>query len=185
MYDREIFESRIFESFWRNMILSNNKVVVIRMLEMRMSIFFSDRGFTTRAFFEYRNLGGIISRMPKDRQIKFLEHERPRLGLLADDSLAIIRKGKVITEKDWQKMVRISQVDGHILKLPPELLFGVFESNMLKKLKADHFVAQRQMIKNGNFLTYMNPDIRQEIESRDAPREAFRIMKYYRSKGRV
>jgi hypothetical protein len=184
MYDREIFESRSFESFWRNIILSNNKVVVIRMLEMRMSIFFSERGFTTRAFFEYRNLGSIIYRMSKERQIRFLEYEKPRLGRLADESLARIRNDKFITAKTWQKIVRISQVDGHILKLPPELLFGVFESNMLKKLKADHFVAQRQMIKDGNFATYMNPDIRREIENRDCPKDAYRIMKYYRKKGR-
>jgi hypothetical protein len=184
MFDRNVFESKTFEMWWRNIILSSNKHVVIRKLEMRMSCFFADHGFSVGSVFDCKTLGKKLSQMPPNKQTLFLEHERPSLQGLAEEALAVIRGGEKVDVSTWDEIVRLSQVDGHILKLPPKLLFDVFEVNMLKKLKAGHFVAQRQMIKDGGYLEFIAPEIRGEVADRDTSEEVDEVMRGFRRRGR-
>lgn len=98
---------------------------------------------------------------------------------MANRQWRALEAGEALSQNTWQELGELSQVDGHILKLPPELLFDVFQVNMIKKLKVGHFVEQRHMIKDGGYCDRMDPVIRSELETRDDPKDVARIITYY------
>lgn len=88
MYDREIVASPEFAEYWRSIVLSNNKNVVIRKLEMGMSVHFANLGFDVRSLHDYSRIGETLAALPKDRQIRFLEIEAPRLNGHGEQAMA-------------------------------------------------------------------------------------------------
>jgi hypothetical protein len=179
MFNEEIYRSALFREYWKNIPLSNNKQFVIRQLEMKMSVFFEMHGFKVRALYSTARISELLATMDHARQARFLEFERSRLGTSADEALTRLGNGDQLSIDEWSDIVFRSQVDGHILKLPPEILFDVFEVNMLKKLRAAHFIEQRYRIKSGNYLNRVCPEIRREIENRDSQKDTARILRYY------
>jgi hypothetical protein len=146
---------------------------------MKMSVFFEMHGFKVRALYSTARISELLATMDHARQARFLEFERSRLGTSADEALTRLGNGDQLSIDEWSDIVFRSQVDGHILKLPPEILFDVFEVNMLKKLRAAHFIEQRYRIKSGNYLNRVCPEIRREIENRDSQKDTARILRYY------
>ena len=167
MYDREIIQDPAFLDYWRSIMLTNNKHLVIRKLEMGMSIFFEKKGFSVRVQHEYARIGEILAALPVDRQVRFLQIEGPRLNGEADTALARVKSGDNLSREEWGALGELSQVDGHILKLPPDLLFEVFDVNMLKKLKQGHFREQRQAIRSGGYHEKFAPAVRHEVNKWD------------------
>ncbi|MEJ6392722.1 rhamnan synthesis F family protein [Gymnodinialimonas sp. 2305UL16-5] len=179
IYDRTIYQHPAFLQYWKSIVLTKNKYLVIRKLEMGMTRYFERHGFTNFARHDYRRIGETLSQLSEDRLLRFVEIEEDRLNGKAPDIIKRIQAdGKsAISLEELKEIGSLSQVDGHILKLPPELLFDVFDINMLKKLKHGHFTEQRAKIIDGGYHENLLPTIRDELLNWDSPREMAIIKK--------
>jgi hypothetical protein len=163
MYNREILKSHTFIDYWRSIILSSNKHLVIRRLEMGMSAHFERHGFSVRCLHDYSHIGQTLKNLPLHRKLTFLEFEADRLGTQAETIAQNLMSGKDVSEGKWAELGRLSQIDGHVLKLPPELLIDVLNVSLIKKLRQPGFAEQRQDMIAKGFHKRMAKVIRDEI----------------------
>jgi hypothetical protein len=167
MYDKKILQSQVFADYWQSIILTNNKHLVIRRLEMGMSTYFEQYGFSVRCLHDYSHIGRTLKNLPLHRKLIFLEFEADRLGVQSATITQNLIAGKDVSESKWAELGRLSQIDGHVLKLPPELLIDVLNVSLIKKLRQTGFAEQRRDIVAKGFHERMVQVVREELREWD------------------
>ena len=109
----------------------------------------------------------ILSQLDVPRQIAYLTSPEAMLGVDAATIATRLRKGARLWPEVWDELARLGGIDGHILKCSPELLFGVLNVPMLKKLRHGHFVKQRAALVQNDYHLSFFPEIAGEIEQWD------------------
>jgi len=163
----DVIGSDVFYRYWLKLPMYNNKWAVIRLLEMKLSPYFERHGYSTDAKFEKSTFPIAIAQSERKRQIAYLYCPEAQLGSEARQIENCLQSGAQLSLEEWQSIVALGRVDGHILKCSPALLFDVLDVTMLKKLGHGHFVKQRRAIVSGKYLDTFCRSIAEEIENWD------------------
>lgn len=166
-FGRNVVHSADFRDYWRNLFMTDNKGLVIRQCEMKLTNHFKNLGYTTDYLFGLEALRGAIKALNDD---EFVTAVRYHAQVETSHGRVLLQ---LIDERpdDWrqrlEEMVDARQFGKYFLIAHPDVLLTKLRSPVLKKdVQRIYQVQRSEMLKMGLEKTLI-PAVREEILQRD------------------
>lgn len=162
----KVLQSRDFLTFWRRIMLTNNKHMVIRQCEMKLTHYFTSRGYSRDQLYDLTTLKAATKALPDDQLREALEYH----ALVETRSAPEIARILADTSGNWrtraEQMIDGEKVAKYYLIAHPHTLFGQMKSPMIKKDKQPIYSFQRgEMVRLG-YDKDMRPIVAEEVRHR-------------------
>ncbi len=157
-----------FESYWRNLFLSNNKHAVIHQCEIKLTGWFRDRGFTTGCFTDTQALRAALLGLDEARLLQALAYQQKVETRIAPTTAPILAAGRIgPVERARLKALSDKGGLGSYLMISHPYVLETLHLPVLKKDRQPIYALQRaEMIRTG-FADTLLPEVRAEIAARD------------------
>lgn len=172
MFGADLLASPEFRNYWRNLVFSNNKHVIVRRLEMQMTRHFRDLGFAVRSKFDGATVRDLVRGLDQDSLKRLVRDEAAMENRYVAGLMAHLRQNPDddLPPEPVSTLIEANRLGGYLLKLPPELMFDTLDVPVLKKDRHQDYQVLREMIRVRGYLDRFDPVIAAEVESWDAPR---------------
>ena len=169
MFEPALLAHPDFARYWQHLLVSNNKQLVIRRLEMRMTEAMAAMGFPARTLFGPEQLNPLLAGLSQ-AELRDLVRDEWRMDNGGLHRLLSGPPDDPAVQLPWdilRQMIAETKLGSYILKLPPELMFDRLHFPLLKKDRHADYVAHRAILKERGYLARFSPVIRDEIAGWD------------------
>lgn len=161
-FKKDVIQSDVFEQYWRRLFLSNNKLAVIRICEIKMSEYFRKAGFSVGAKFSVESLYAVMRRLSDDDLESIVNYQK-----LVDPRRSRIIKQYERKKFGFRKLVAERLLGKYFLIAHPIVLIRELKCPVLKKDKQYSYTLQRMAIFEEKLDGDMSEVVRAELIEHD------------------
>ena len=145
-FNRRLVASQEFETYWRDLTLTNNKYMVVRQCEIKLTHALSSRGYTIDYLFDNAKVRRAILVLSDPELLVMLRYQAQVETRLVEAAAPLIAEG--ISAENWRQRVQVLVDEGRLGKyfliLHPLVLLRELGSPILKKDHQKIYQLQRQ-----------------------------------------
>ena len=145
-FNRQLVISAAFETYWRELTLTNNKYMVVRQCEIKLTYAMQAQGFSIDFLFNNASLKSAILALNDVELYDMVRYQVQVDTRLAATLTPLIAEGPLV--KDWrtkiEALVGQGRVGKYFLILHPLVLLRELASPILKKDRQPMYQLQRQ-----------------------------------------
>lgn len=167
-FKKDLIQDPSFRRFWEKMFFSNNKFLVIRLCEMKLTQYFKSRGFSVAWLYNHESLDNALKSLSKS-EFKMIVKYQMQVDEKHSEILAEVLNSKLIGD-DWRqeikRLIENKTLGTYILIAHPFILFSRLNIPILKKDKQDIYQMQREAFMNIDLDAITTPIVNEEIRKK-------------------
>lgn len=170
-FSAKLVTSDAFRKIWQDLRMTNNKHMVVRQCEMKLTNLIKSAGFSIGYMFDRQLVEKTIRDLPEDELLGLLDYYTFVDTKLSDR----IQKANIdFSASDWRDQMEgrgiIARIAKYFMISHPDVLFGVLKVPVLKKDRQPMYQRQRAEFLQTRERYRPNPTIISEIEGWDSRR---------------
>ena len=155
-FKRDVITSQAFAKYWKNLFLSNNKLAVIRLCEMRMTDYFRKAGFSVGSKYTVEDLYSAMRQATESQLDKIVSYQ-----MLVDPKRAEeIQRRK---PEGLRRLIDERLLGKYFLIAHPIILLGILKCPIMKKDKQFVYRVQRSELFKEKLGPHIYKDVRAEM----------------------
>ncbi|MGH1331593.1 MAG: rhamnan synthesis F family protein [Paracoccaceae bacterium] len=171
-FKKRVIDSSHFEEHWRNLLLTNNKLMVVNQCEKKLTYAMTSKGFTVDFMFDTKDLRRYAAQLDDADLRDFLYYCTQTNTHIADALQPFIDAQE--NNRDWrqglEKFILSGGLGDYLLIMHPLILLRSMRTPVLKKDRQYIYQLQRKEIFRCGLDSKMTPIIRDEIAQWDRPK---------------
>lgn len=171
-FNRRVLDAPVFEAHWRNMLLTNNKLMVVNQCEKKLTHAISSAGFSVDYMFDTKDLHRAAVRLSDEELSEFLSYcaqTNTRIEAALEPYV-----GANMSDPGWrsglEKFILAGGLGNYLLILHPLVLLQIMGAPILKKDRQPIYKLQRSEIFRCGLDSALIPVMREEIGLWDSPK---------------